>query len=176
MAWEALTSAVVGAVLALSATLFGDVRRDRQQRGRDLYAERRKYSVAFTVALSEALGALRSAATQGLDADGLRAAAGAAMNPTYSAREHLLLSGSGPLVVAGEEAFHRLVDIRDAVRSGKQLDSVEYHDAYHPFADALWRFRVAVRKDLQQPALSPADLQRPDWTDRDRCTTCAARS
>jgi len=35
---------------------------------------------------------------------------------------------------------------------------------------------LAVRTDLQEPALSPADLDRPDWTDRDRCAVCAARS
>lgn len=176
MAWQALVSAAVGAVLALAATLLGDVRRDRQQRGRDLSAERRKYSVAFTVALTETLGALRAAAARGLDETELRPAVGAAMNPTYVAREQLLLSGSASLVVTGEAAFHRLVDIRDAVRSGAGLDSVEYHDAYHAFSDALWRFRVAVREDLRQSALDPADLQRPDWTDRDRCATCAARS
>ncbi|GIM97373.1 hypothetical protein [Paractinoplanes toevensis] len=176
MAWEALPSAAIGAVIALSGTLLADVRRDRQQRGRDLGTERRKYCVAFTVTLTEALGALRSVAARRLAATELRTAVGEAMNATYVAREQLLLSGSGPIVVAGEVAFHRLVDVRDAVRAGAELDSVEYHDAYHSFADALWRFRMAVREDLHEPSLAPEDLHRPDWTDRDRCAVCAARA
>ncbi|WP_433305711.1 hypothetical protein ACQP2F_18820 [Actinoplanes sp. CA-030573] len=176
MAWEALPAAAIGAVIALTGTLMGDVRRDRQQRGRERYSDRRKYCVEFTVALTRALGGLRTVTTRGLAGEELRAAAAEAMEPTYVAREQLLLSGTGEIVVAGEEVFHRLVDVRDAVRSGASLDSVAYHDAYHAFSDALWKFRLAVRADLEEPTLSPADLERPDWSDRDRCTVCAARA
>ena len=98
------------------------------------------------------------------------------MEPTYVAREQLLLAGTSEIVVAGEEVFHRLVDVRDAVRSGASLDAVAYHDAYHAFSDALGKFRLAVRADLDEPTLTPADVERPDWSDRDRCTICATRT
>jgi hypothetical protein len=175
MAWEALPAAAIGAVIALSGTLLADVRRDRQQRGRDREGERRRHCLEFTVALTRALGQMRAAATAQLEPGERRAAVAEAMAPTYVAREQLLLSGTGGLLVAGEDAFHRLVDVRDAVRAGAALDSARYHDAYHGFSDALWRFRLAVRADLHEPDLTPAELDREDWSDRDRCTVCATR-
>ena len=175
MAWEALPSAAIGAIIALSGTLLGDARRDRQQRGRDRYTDRRRYSVEFTVTLTRALGALRGVAAAELDPIARRSAVGEAMSPTYVAREQLLVAGTGGLVVAGEEVFHDLVAVRDAVRVGAALDSVEYHNAYHAFSESLWRFRLAIRADLQEPQLTPTELDRADWTDRDRCAVCAAR-
>ena len=175
MAWEVLPSAAIGASIALAGTLVGDVRRDRQQRARDRYDDRRKYCAEFTAGLTRALGNLRVIATRGLGDEERRAAVREAMEPIYVAREQVLISGTSAIVVAGEDVFHRLVDVRDAVRSGASLDSVTYHDAYHAFSDALWKFRLAVRADLDEPVLSPADLDRPDWSDRDRCTVCATR-
>lgn len=172
--WDALASAGIGAVLALSGTLLADVRKDRRQRDRDRVLDQRRYCVAFTVALTESLGGLRSAVAVSDPAD-RRAATVSAMEQLYVAREQLLLSGTAPLVVAGEDAFHRLVDVRDAVRSGAALDSIPYHEAYHAFSDAIWRFRIAVRADLHEPDLDPGALDRPDWSDRDRCTVCAAK-
>jgi hypothetical protein len=175
MAWEALPAAAIGAVIALSGTLLADVRRDRQQRSRDQGADRRRYCVEFTVALTRALGNMRAVASAHLDSGDRRTAVADAMGPTYVAREQLLLSGTGSLVVAGEDVFHRLVEVRDAVRAGASLDSARYHDAYHGFSDALWRFRLAVRTDLREPDLTPSELNREDWSDRDRCAVCTAR-
>ena len=175
MAWEALVSGGLGAIIALSGTLLADLRRDRRQRVRDRDLDQRRCCADFSVALTEALGSLRASAAETGDA-ARGAATVAAMAAVYPAREQLLLSSRAEVAVAGEEAFHRLIDVRTAVRSGATLDSVAYHDRYHAYADALWRFRVAVRADLGEPALSPADLDRPDWTDRDRCTVCATRS
>jgi len=165
----------LGAIIALSGTLLADVRRDRRQRVRDRDLDQRRYCSALSVAMTEALGNLRVAAAETDDA-ARRAATVAAMEPVYPAREQLLLSSRADVAVAGEEVFHRLVDVRTAVRSGATLDSAAYHDRYHAYSDALWRFRLAVRADLQEPPLSPGDLDRPDWTDRDRCAVCAARN
>ena len=176
MAWEALPSAAIGAAIALSGTLLADVRRDRRVRVRDRDLDRRRYCVEYIVAMSRAHGALRAIATAGGFPAELRARAAEAMDPLFVAREQLLISGTGPLVVAGEEAFHRLVGIRDAVRVGEPLDSAAYHDAYHAFADAVWRFRMAIRADLREPDLTPEDLGRPDWTDRESCSVCGRGS
>ncbi|MEU7827234.1 hypothetical protein [Catellatospora sp. NPDC049133] len=172
MTWEALLSAAIGAVIALSGTLLADLRRDRRQRERDHDIERRKYCVEFTLALNAALGGLREAARVPADERVEAATRAVATSGVYGAREQLLLAGTPALLTAGEAVFHRLIEVRDAVRGGASLDSPAYHEAYHGFADALWRFRLAVRGDLGQPGLTPAALDRPDWSDRDRCTVC----
>ncbi|MFG2039724.1 hypothetical protein [Dactylosporangium sp. NPDC048998] len=176
MSWAPLLSAVIGAVIALGSSLLVDVRRDRSQRGRDRQQERRRQGVAFTVALVDALGALRPVAAAGRDAAERRVAAGEAVAPVYAVREQLLVTGTPGQLAAGESAFHALIGVRDAVRDGSALDSAEYHDAYHLFAEALWRFRLTVRADLGEPELTPEELSHPDWTDRDRCDTCQSRA
>ena len=175
MAWEALPSAAIGAVIALSGTLMADVRRDRRQRARDRDVDRRKYSIDFAVALARGHGALRVAAGIKDEAE-RKAAVTAAMEPLYVVREQLLVSGSARIVVAGEEAFHRLVGVRDVVRAGGSVRSAEYHEVYHAFADAIWHFRLAIRDDLNEPALAPGDLDRPDWTERETCAICAGKT
>ncbi|PTA43217.1 helix-turn-helix domain-containing protein [Micromonospora sp. RP3T] len=90
----------------------------------------------------------------------------------YSARERLLVSGSAALVTAGEFVFRRLVHIRNEVRNGADLDSTEYHRVYHAFAAALWAYRMTIRAELGQPAITPAQLDLIDWSDRDSCPAC----
>jgi hypothetical protein len=143
MAWYALMSGALGAIIALSGTLLADVRRDRRQRDRDRDLDQRRYCAALSVAMTEAHGSLRIAAAEP-DADVRRAATVAAMEAVYPAREQVLLSSRAEVAVAGEAVFHRLVDVRTVVRSGAALDSIAYHDRYHAYADALWRFRLAV--------------------------------
>ncbi len=101
---------------------------------------------------------------------------GEALAPVYIVREQLLVTGTPGQLAAGEAAFQALIGVRDAVRAGSALDSSEYHDTYHPFAEALWRFRLAVRADLGEPALTPQELSHPDWTDRDQCDVCHSQA
>lgn len=175
MTWSALVSAAVGAVLALSGSLLVEVRRDRQQRRRDRRTEQRTSVIEFTLALNAALGALRDVARGSAEAGDRVSAAARAVGDSgvYAARENLLISAAPQLLVAAEDAFHRLIGVRDAVRSGEGLDSLPYHDAYHSYADSLWRFRLAVRADLDVQGLTPATLQRQDWSDREHCRVCA---
>ncbi len=176
MSWATLLSAVIGAVIALGSSLLVDVRRDRSQRGREHQQERRRQGVTFTVALVDAIGALRLAAASGLDTVERRVAAGEAVAPVYVVREQLLVTGTPGQLRAGEAAFHALIGVRDAVRAGSALESADYHDAYHPFAEALWRFRLTVRAELDELELTPQELSHPDWTDRDQCDTCQSRA
>lgn len=176
MTWAPLLSAVIGAVIALGSSLLADIRNDRSQRGRERQQDQRRHGVAFTVALVEALGALRLVATSGLDTAERRLAASEAVAPAYVMREQLLVTGTPGQLAAGEIAFHALIGVRDAVRAGSALNSADYHDAYHPFSEAIWRFRLTVRADLGVPELTPQDLSLPDWTDRDQCDTCQSRA
>jgi len=90
----------------------------------------------------------------------------------YAAREQLLMSGNARQVGAGEDAFVRLVEVRNVERSGASLQSTAYHRAYHAFAEALWRFRITVRTESGCRPLVPPVVGRADWPDRDRCAEC----
>src|SRR5512139_422802 len=108
MAWSALVSAAVGAILALSGSLLVEVGRDRQQRSRDRRADRRQSSVDFALALNGALGALRAVARVSADPQTLRRDTGNAISDSgvYAMREHMLMSGTPALVTTAEVAFH----------------------------------------------------------------------
>jgi hypothetical protein len=175
MNWGSLLSVVVGAVMALSGTLLADTRRDRTERARLRQQDRQRDSVAFSLALNGALNALRDVARSAVGGEERRRAAARAVNDaeTYSARERLLITASAHLVAVADAAFHRLIDIRNVVREGADLDSAAYHHSYHAFAEALWAFRLAVRVDLGEAAIEPELLGLSDWSDGDRCAVCA---
>ncbi len=90
----------------------------------------------------------------------------------YRVRERLLMSATIGGVMAGESAFLRLVEVRNTVRAGAALSTPEYHSAYHPFAEALWIFRTAVRTELGEEIFTPAGLGRPSWSEREYCPQC----
>jgi hypothetical protein len=84
----------------------------------------------------------------------------------------LLTAGGRQLVAAGEAAFFALVTVRNVVRTGATLESPAYHAAYHPFADHVWRYRLADRAEFGGQPLTPGDVHRQDWSDSDRCAVC----
>lgn len=174
MDWGTLVSGACGAVIALSGTLLADIRRDGEQRRRDRASERWRCYVDFLLALDAAHSALRDVARGLDDRSELRRAASGAVREAgvYSSRERLLTSGGQRVVKAGELAFARLFAIRDAVRSGATPDELEYHQAYHPFAEALWNLRMAIRVDLGQHTLAPGELDRMSWSEREGCPVC----
>jgi hypothetical protein len=170
-----LVATVFGAVIALAGTLLTDFRRDRQQRSRDNQQVRRETYVSFALALNAAHDGLRQLGDS-FTADSDRPdAANRVLSQTgvYGARERLLMIATKPVAAAGEAAFERLGDIRRAVRDGAGTSSERYHDAYHPWAESVWRFRMAVRGELGQPALTPAGGDESDWSERRDCQVCA---
>jgi hypothetical protein len=164
--------------MALSGTLLADTRRDRSERARLRQQDRQRDSVAFSLALNDALNALRDVARSDAAGEERRRAAARAVNDaeTYSARERLLITASENLVAVADTAFHRLIDIRNVVRAGADLDSAAYHHSYHAYAEALWAFRLTVRVDLGETAIEPELLGLSDWSDADRCAVCAGNS
>lgn len=131
-------------------------------------------SVQFAVAVDEAHNALRRLSRRRASLADLESAAVRAVHKSdlYAMRERMLTTGSPAVVVAGERLFAGLIGVRDAVRSGATLPSPEYHDAYHPFAEALWSFRMAVRVERGHATLSPDELGRTNWRDDERCPDC----
>ena len=174
MDWAPLVSTAVGAFIALSGTLLADVRRDKQQRNRDRHLDRRQSYLDFTLALDSAHGRLRETARSDdpaadLDTMTAEAVGGAGL---YAAREEFLMMASPSVTRAGEAAFARLINMRSVLRSRVGLKSTEYHGAYHDFAEALWEMRMAIREDLGSKPLTPQDLDRKSWSEREDCVFC----
>jgi hypothetical protein len=169
-----LIATATGGIIALAGSLVADLRRDRRQRDRDDAQVRRETCVDFALALNDAHAGLREAGELAAQAEERRAAVNRAMHEAglYGARERLLMTATTPLVQAGETAFFRLVAIRNAIREGARTRSQEYHDVYHPFAEALWQFRLAVRTGFRQPAFTPQSVDRTSWSERDSCSFC----
>jgi transcriptional regulator with XRE-family HTH domain len=131
--------------------------------------------VAFALALDAAHNGLREVARDARDDASKAAKLAVHGSGLYAERERLLVSASPRLVAKAEVAFLALVELRNAVRAGARLSSEDYHRRYHPFAEALWLFRLAVRAELGQSPLTPQMLNREDWSDLDRCSVCGHR-
>lgn len=172
--WIPFAGTALGAVIALGGTVLAGARNDRGQRRRDRETDRIRTYVDFALALDTAHAALREVARTAADDPGRYVAGSSAVQASglYGVRERLLMSASRALVTAGETAFGRLIDIRNAVRAGAMRSSREMHDVYHPFAEALWSFRVAARVELGQNSLNPGDLDRQSWSEREECPVC----
>ncbi|MDH6465079.1 hypothetical protein M2302_005280 [Micromonospora sp. A200] len=170
MDWMPLLSTGAGALIALSGSFLVDLRRGRDTRDRDRDLDRWRTCIDFALALGTAHSMLRNTAA------GDRAATTRAMSESgaYQERERLLMSGTPELVVAGEDAFHRLVDMQRLIRAGEDLRTAEGHEAYHRFAEALWTFRMAVRRHFGHRAIDPGTLDRKDWSERNECVYCGA--
>jgi hypothetical protein len=172
--WAPVIGAAVGAVIALAGTLLTTVRHDRTQRNRDRESERLKTYTDFAEALEAAHAALRVVARSAPGDSARTFAAGDAVQCSgiYGVRERLLMSGIAEPVAAGEAAFGRLINVRDAVRGGAVPSGPAYHDAYHPYADALWTFRLTARRELGQRAITPDELGRVSWSESEQCPEC----
>ena len=87
-------------------------------------------------------------------------------------REARNTAGAPAVITASERLLLRLGGVYEAVRAGARPESEQYHRAYHPFTDALWAFRLAVRTEVGQPPLTPQALGRVDWSVQERCANC----
>jgi hypothetical protein len=158
--WGPLLTAVTGATIALSGALVVEIRRDRGRQHHKRVLEHWRICVDFALALDAAHASLRDIArTSGSDS-GRTAGQSVHGSGAYAARERLLMSASGELTAVAEDTFLKLIEVRNVVRSGAVLQSSEYHRAYHIFAEALWRFRLAVRAEFGSLPLTPRTLNR----------------
>jgi hypothetical protein len=172
--WTPLISTVAGAAIAISGTVIADVLRRRDNRHRYSYGDRQRAYAEMVLALGAGLEALRNVDTATASPERLLVTSSAAISKAgvYVAREKVLMSGAPKVVEAAEAAFDALIGVRRAVRDGAALRSIEYHDAYHPYEERMWRLRLAIRDDLNVSSLSTHDLDRADWSGRATCNVC----
>jgi hypothetical protein len=109
----------------------------------------------------------------GVGAD-LEAASRAALTDArlYEVRERLFIDASPAVAGAGQAMFERLRGLRRTVAAGAALSSPAFHDAYHPYIEAVWAYRIAVRGELEGGSLSPAVFGWTAWDGRERCPLC----
>jgi hypothetical protein len=169
-----LISTAAGAVIALSGALVADIGRDRRQRNRDTEQMRWSVYADFALALNAAHAGLRGVGETSKSTSELREMVNRALTDAelYGARERLLMIATEQIVKAGETVFSRLIDIRDVIRGGASTRSRQYHDVYHPYAEAIWLFRQAVRVDFRQRTFAPKSVDRPSWSERESCAFC----
>jgi hypothetical protein len=175
--WITLLSTLVGASAALFGSVLAHTLRSRDERRRVMSADRRQSYVEYLVALDAAQARLRRLAEPDYHPDDLPTQARRVFGEAgvFEGREKLLIAASMSVVAPAEQALRLLGDLRDAVRDGVKLYTLPYHDAYHPYADALWRLRKSIRVDLGSPALTAADLERTSWDDRASCDFCQSQ-
>ncbi|WP_101832369.1 CchlQ [Frankia canadensis] len=175
MDWGTLVATVSGAVIAISGTVLADRVRARDDDGRARRERRQDTYVAFIVAAGVCHTRLRQIAgdTSALPADrDARSRTVLADAGIYDVRERLFLDASPPVVAAGQLMFERLRELRRCVAAGAGHASPAFHDAYHPYLDAVWRYRAAVRAELEAPGLAPVTFGWGSWDGTDRCPVC----
>jgi hypothetical protein len=169
--WTTLIATGSGAVIALTGTLLNDHLRDRretrhgrQSRTRDLYAE-------FIVAAGICHTRLRQLAQDPGSRPDLETAVRDALIEAgiYEIRERLFIDASETVAAAGQTLYERLRDLRRAVANGASWSSREFHDVYHPYLDAAWGYRAAVRKELGSVPFAPSVF---GWVTLNGTATC----
>jgi hypothetical protein len=176
--WLTILATVAGGAAALLGSVLAHALGSREERKRANSAERRDSYVAFLVALDAAFSTLRRLADPDVTPGDLQRQANAAFGDAgvYRSRERLLLAGNPSVVSPAETALRRLGDMRDAVVAGAKRRTPGYHDAYHPYGEALWRLRMSIRKDLGSDVLNPGDLDKENWDSQANCDFCQARA
>jgi hypothetical protein len=172
--WLTIFATVAGGAAALLGTVLAHSLGSREERKRANSTERRDAYVAYLVALDEAFGRVRVLADPTNPPPDLEQRIARAFGEAgvYKCRERLLLAGSPAVLSPAEEVLRKMAAFRDAVRAGAKRRTVAYHDAYHPFAEALWNLRRAIRKDLGSVELTLADLERETWDTKANCAFC----
>jgi hypothetical protein len=175
--WLTILATVTGGAAALLGTVIAHSLRSRDERRRTSSTARRDSYVAYLVALDAGYSRLRQLADpddppENLEVQTRRAAGEAGI---YEARERLLLVGNPPVLGPAERVLQRLGRVRQAVRDGAKLHTPAFHDAYHPYAEALWHLRTAIRADLGSTPLTPADVEKESWDSQASCDFCRRR-
>ncbi len=174
MDWVTLLSTIVGGAAALLGSVLAYTLRSRDERRRAISTDRRQSYVGYLIALDAAHARLRQIADPNDPPADVPVQARRSLGEAgvYEGREKVLLAGSPSVVAPAEQALRRLALLRDAVRDGAKLHTMRYHDAYHPYAEALWVLRRSIRVDLGSAALSSSDLDKTTWDEQANCDFC----
>jgi hypothetical protein len=137
--WGTLAATISGAVIAICGTVLADRLRTRHDDGRGLQGRRREAYIEFISAAGAARTQLRQLAQDpGLGAD-LEAASRAALTDArlYEVRQPLFIDASPAVAGAGQAMFESLRGLRRTVAAGAALSAPAFHDAYHPYIEAV---------------------------------------
>ncbi|WP_367325943.1 hypothetical protein [Streptomyces sp. HUAS ZL42] len=150
-----LLAVILGAVIALAASLLAELIRTRRERAAVLTKLRYDAYLGFVLATVRANDALHAISVG--DQDGNTSVPEAMRDSgLYPARERLLVTGSPEMVLASEAAFRTLLDIRDAVAQGMPLAWPDYRPAADGMAKGVWALRLAARREFDG---RPLDLE-----------------
>ncbi|MET9594168.1 CchlQ [Streptomyces sp. NPDC006516] len=177
MEWGTLVATLGGGLIAIAGTVLADRLRTRQEHRRNLQARRRDVYTEFIAAAGAAHTELRRLAQSGAEATDLEEASRLALTEAriYEVREHLFLDASARIAGTGQTMFERLRALRKTVAAGAGISTPAFHNIYHPYLDAVWAYREAVRNELEGHALTPTDFGWSAWDGRERCPHCAQR-
>jgi hypothetical protein len=172
--WVTIVSTISGAGLALAGTVLAYGLSSRDRRSRDDRNDRRRSYLDFILAVETAHSSLRRLAVPDRPAGDIVAETREAMatSGVYGAREKLIITADRAIVHAGEATLRALNGVRDAVRAGARLNTIDFHNAYHRYAEAVWALRRAARVDLGASPISPEDLGKSSWDSQQNCTFC----
>ncbi|MDT0306432.1 CchlQ [Streptomyces sp. DSM 44917] len=171
MDWTPLIATLGGAFIAFAGTVLADVLRHRGERSRSGEERSRELYAEFILAVGACHARLRELASPGpAEAAPVRAAFAEA--GVYEARERLYIDGAPAVTAAAQEIFRRLRELRDAVAAGAAFDSRPFHDAYHPYLEAVWHYRAEVRRELGARPLTLEEFGWEGWSDRATCPVC----
>ncbi|MER7763173.1 CchlQ [Streptomyces sp. NPDC097619] len=178
MEWGTLVATLGGGLIAIGGTVLADRLRTRQEHRRGVQTRRREVYTEFIAAAGLAHTELRQLAQEGPGAAGLEEASRAALTDArvYEVRERLFIDASPRIAGAGQRMFESLRALRRAVADGAGIDTAAFHEVYHPYLDAVWAYREAVRDELEGRALAPTDFGWSAWNGRERCPHCAGRT
>ncbi|CAM5668524.1 CchlQ [Streptomyces atroolivaceus] len=177
MEWGTLIATLGGGLIAIAGTVLADRLRTRQEHRRGLQARRRDVYTEFIAAAGAAHTELRRLAQSGTEATDLEEASRLALTDAriYEVRERLFLDASAQIAGTGQTMFEHLRALRKTVAAGAGISTPAFHDIYHPYLDAVWAYREAVRNELEGPALTPTDFGWSAWDGRERCPHCGHR-
>ncbi|MGW2304824.1 CchlQ [Streptomyces sp. NPDC001809] len=175
MEWATLVATLGGGLIAIAGTVLADRLRTRQEHRRSLQTRRRDVYTEFIAAAGAAHTELRRLAQNGAETTDLEEASRLALTDArvYEVRERLFLDASARIAATGQTMFERLRALRRTVAAGAGISTPAFHDVYHPYLDAVWTYREAVRNELEGRALTPTDFGWSAWDGRERCPHCA---
>ncbi|MFI1863942.1 CchlQ [Streptomyces jumonjinensis] len=174
--WGTLVATVSGGVIAMSGTVLADHLRSRHEDSRGVVDRRRAVYIEFISAAGVCHARLQGIAQDPRAEPDPASAARAALRDAgiQEVRERLYIDASTAVVGAGQTMFERLRVLQHTVGAGASHSSPEFHRDYHPYLGAVWAYRVAVRKELEDQSLSPSAFGWEEWDGRDRCPLCRA--
>jgi hypothetical protein len=169
--WTTLIATGSGAVIALAGTFMNDHLRDRRETRRSRETRARDLYVEFIVAAGVCHTRLRRLAQESSSQFDLDTATRDALIEAgiSEIRERLFIDASENVAAAGQALYERLRALRRAVAGGAPWSSREFHDVYHPYLDAAWSYRAAVRRELGSMPFAPSVF---GWATLNGSATC----